>query len=790
MLRSYRLSIVLMLAGGLSVSATGCASSLLNTEMLKPSNLKPSIMDGHGTEQRVVGLFTDAIAENNEAAFRRIVSTQFEQKAMRSPDAFKDLEILNLPKTKLEVVESKELEDNRLEAVAKEEKEGTRYQFIIVKDDVKNRWVVDDVMLRQQKKGTRATKSSVEVMDLLLTIREFLKTWETADRSAVLQAVNSELRGPLEKLPEPWLQQMIAQISAECESGMARRPEAQMNESDAVVKMPSKNGFMLLKVARQDDKWLVSDLEIRKRKSDDHPGSVLRQARAMNAVTDFLAAYQEDNQERLQKLTEEKFFKNAISVGDLTMIKLPSPEFAPKDFEIQSFAGQLTVMIPDDATVVRIDLTTPEVADAKDDRKRPVTAAVEAEFIIEDVTIYDRQTQQQRTLKSAFTAPARGALFLSALQSHDLPMLRQISTIDLVESVWSHIDPSLMDGLPLTGIPTGEMSLQNSHVRGEVTELEFQSANGQICSVLMRDENGDLKVEDIQYPDPSAGVASLRTQLMLTVPVIELANAWENQDIQSIRKNSSLDFNRLVWSNLPAVPEQYQALPELLRMPVQRTQSTEQRAKIELADDGQPSVTVLLLKENTSWVIDEVSIKQPDGTQLELRKTLRQVIAQQFLNDPSGGIKQARFNDSPETDGGVVRAIGTGIGKPAGNLTLQSYGKPKSTQTADAPLEGLDFTEEDPLPKTAPASQQTGTLHFGPSSAVKTKALTSDSDSALPLTRTKSATQSEEYDGVVYFKGDTTAKPKPEQETATKPANGHRSAITDPSQHPIEIPVE
>ena len=790
MLRSYRLSMVLMLAGGLTVTATGCTSSLLNTEMLKPSNLKPSIMDGHGTEQRVVGLFTDAIAENNEAAFRRIVSTRFEQKAMRSPDAFKDLEILNLPKTKLEVVESKELADKRLEAVAKEEKEGTKYQFIIVKDEVKNRWVVDDVMLRQQKKGTRATKSSVEVMDLLLTIREFLKTWESADRSAVLQAVNSELKGPLEKLPESWLQQMIAQISAECESGMARRPEAQMNESDAVVKMPSKNGFMLLKVARQDDKWLVSDLEIRKRKSDDHPGSVLRQARAMNAVTDFLAAYQENNQERLQKLTEEKFFKNAISVGDLEMIKLPTPDYAPKDFEIQSFAGQLTVMIPDDASVVRIDLTTPEVADAKDDRKRPVTAAVEAEFIIENITIYDRQTQQQRTLKSAFTAPARGALFLSALQSHDLPVLRQISTRDLVETVWDHIEPSLMDGLPLTGIPVGEMSLQNSNVRGEVTELEFQSANGQICSVLMRDENGELKVEDIQYPDPSAGVASLRTQLMLTVPVIELANAWENQDIQSIRKNSSLDFNRLVWSNLPAVPEEYETLPELLRMPVQRTQSTEQKARIELASAGQPPVTVLLLKENTSWVIDEVSIKQPDGTQLELRKTLRQVIAQQFLNDPTGGIQQARFNDKTETDGGVVRAVGTGTTKRAGNLTLQSYGKPKETQTAELPLEGLDLTEEEPLSKPETSKQQTGTLHFGPSTATKARSTDANSVSAPPLSRPKSVTESEEYDGVVYFKGEATSKPKPTQETTNKPTVGRRGTITDPSQHPIEIPVE
>jgi hypothetical protein len=306
----------------------------------------------------------------------------------------------------------------------------------------------------------------------------------------------------------------------------------------------------------------------------------------------------------------------------------------------------------------------------------------------------------------------------------------------------------------------------------------------------MRDENGELKVEDIQYPDPSAGVASLRTQLMLTVPVIELANAWENQDIQSIRKNSSLDFNRLVWSNLPAVPEEYEALPELLRMPVLRTQSTEQRAKIELANAGQPTVTVLLLKENMSWVIDEVSIKQPDGTQLELRKTLRQVIAQQFLNDPTGGIQQARFNDKTESDGGVVRAVGTGTTKRAGNLTLQSYGKPKNTETAELPLEGLDLTEEEPLSKPETSKQQTGTLHFGPSTAAKTSPPDADSASAPPLTRPGSATESEEYDGVVYFKGDTTAKPKATPETTTKPTVSRRGTITDPSQHPIEIPVE
>ena len=53
-----------------------------------------------------------------------------------------------------------------------------------------------------------------------------------------------------------------------------------------------------------------------------------------------------------------------------------------------------------------------------------------------------------------------------------------------------------------------------------------------------------------------------------------------------------------------------------------------------------------------------------------------------------------------------------------------------------------------------------------------------------------SATESEEYDGVVYFKGDTTAKPKPTQEPTSRPTSGRRGSITDPSQHPIEIPVE
>lgn len=785
MFRKNCFRLALILTSGLGMAVSGC------TSLLNVSKFRPALLDGHGTEQRVITLFTESLEEDNEAAFRRIVSTRFEKRALRSPEAYKDLEILNLPKSKLEVVESKELDGGGYETVAKSEKDGTKYQFLIIRDEEKRRWVVDDVMLRQQKKGTRAAKSSVEVMDLLLTTREFLSTWEAADKEGVLQSVSTDLREPLQSLPEPWLLAMMARVSGEYEEGMARRPQAQMNESDAVVKMPSKNGFLLLKAVRQDDRWLVSDIEVANRKADHHPGSILRQARAMNAVTSFLEAYGSDDQSQLRKFTEDKFYTNSLSVGDLSMIPLPPPTHAPEDYAIQSFAGQLTVIIPDDSSIVRLDLTTPEVANAKDQRVKLTTAAVETAFIIADVTVYDRQSEQHHNLKSAFTAPARAMLFLAALQARDLPNLKQYSARTLSEASWDNLDPVLFSCLPLTGVPSGEMTLQNSRVQGEVTELEFISSKGKICSVIMRDENGELKVVDVQYPDMSAMVASLRTQLMLTVPVIELAHAWESDSLESVRRISSMEFNRLVWSNLTAVPPQFSRLPDLLQQPVLRTQADDHRALVELANPGQPPVTVALLKENTAWVVDEISVPDSDGTRFELRKSLRQEIAQQFLVDPAGTIQQAHFEANSRRTGSILQAGGTAASeRPRGNLSVQSYGTP-ATQNASVP-QGIDMTPapDEAMPAAKSQHDENGILRFGPAASAETRP-SNGNPGAPSHIRPQVSAVAEEHDGVVYFKG-TRQTPEADRlaEAPASGPSGGRIPITDPSSHPIEIPFE
>ena len=780
MLRIIRFRLAVFLSGSLGIAVPGCSASLFHTDMFSAENFKPAIMDGHGTEQRLITQFTDALSEDNEPALRRIVSTRFEQKAMRSKDAWKDLEILNLPGTALEVVESKESDKGVLEAVAKEES-GTKYQFRILRDPEKHRWVVDDVLLRQQKKGTRATRSSVEVMDLLLTVREFLDTWQSADRGAVLQAVSTDLREPLQTLPEPWFQQMIKRISSEYETGMARHPEAQLNEFDAVVIMPSKNGHLLMKVARQDEHWLVSDIEVRNRKVDDHPGSVLRQARAMNTVTRFLSAYRAQEMTRLQTLCEEKFWQNALRVGDLSMVTLPSPDHAPDDFEIRSFAGQLTVMIPDQTEIIRMDLMTPELAGSKDSRKRE-PGLVETDFVVSDVTIYDRQTQQQRNLKSAFTAPARAQLFFSAVQSLDLPMLKQISTENFSGNTWDRVNPALVSSLPLNGLPSGEMTLQTSNVRGHTTELEFLSSAGQICSVIMKEENGNLKIDDLQYPDSMAQVTSMKTQMMLSVPLAELADAWRRNDLESVKRICSMDFNRLVWSNVQALPSKFSRLPDLLLMPVQNTESDEQQARVELARSGQPPVSVRLLKENSAWVIDEISLTQADGTLFDVRRTLRQDIAKHFLSDPTGGIQAAVYDHATvDSDSGVVRAVGITSEKPRGNLTLPSHRKP-ARRNAAILNRGMDMTAE--VPRTVSAGMDAsddGTLRFGPGTRDSTAAKRS------PGIHPRAAAATEEHDGVMYFKGELKSGGSTPN---AEPAADDHAPITDPSQHPIDIPLD
>ena len=776
MLPTKSFHVFVLCAGIVGMTIPGCATSFFDTALMKTAAektaaLKPPIMEGNATENRAITQFTDALMEDNEKAFRRSVSTRFEQRAMRSSDAWKDLDILKLPKTKLEIDESTSLDEHTFETIAKDEK-GTKYQFKIARDEEKRRWVVDDVLIRQKKKGTSATKSVTEVMDLLLTVREFLTTLQDNDRSTILSTITVSLREPLEQMPESWMSRLVERVALECESEMARRPEIQMNESDALVKMPSKNGFLLLKVAREDDQWLFSDIEVRQRKTDDHPGSVLRQARALKAVSQFLAAYEKQDKAVLKTLCDPTFFSTSLEIGDLSMIRMPSAEHAPDDFEIRSFSGQLTIMVPDKTQIVQLDLTTLK----NDDRKaidKLSEGTVESSFVIRDITIYDRQTRKQQKLESAFTAPARAMLFILALHEQNVPILRQLSTKEFSKGTWDRIDPALVAQLPMADVPRGELTLQETDVRGDTTEMQFLSDSGQICNIIMRSENGKLNVDDVQYPNAAMQVASVRNHLQVTVPIIELASAWRKQDLDGVKRSCSTAFNRLLWGNLKTLPGEFDRLPEMLLVPVQSTERAESQAVVALAHPGNQPVSVRLLKENSAWVIDEISVRQPDGVVFNIRQNLRREIAQRFLDNPDGGIMQAGHETQTGSPSGIVHAFGESQAPRRGNLTLPSSGKPRARSAMLPP--GMDLT---PAPKPRPASVD-GVLKFGPEADAEVSKPTAGATTE-DIHDVRGNFGGAESDELLY--SDKGAGPH-----GTKPA---LSPLSDISQHPIEISVE
>ncbi|MBL8820537.1 MAG: hypothetical protein JNL58_31225 [Planctomyces sp.] len=771
---------------------TGCATSML--------------------EQRVVDSFSDALKEDNEAALRNAASSRFEEKALRSDKAFRDLEILNLPDGKLSVVETEKVDKNTRMVIVKEE-DGTKYQFRLVRDHEKRRWVVDDVLFRQQKKGTRATKSTTEVMDLLLTLREFLDTWEDGNRDDILQVVSADLRSDLEQLPEPWLHQLIGRITTEYHSDMARRPEAQLNEKDAVVKLPAKNGFILMRIVREDDSWKVADVEVHNKKIEDHPGSIRRQVLAVNAVCRFLDSYRSGDMNSLSASSSPEFFEGSLQYANLEMIPLPDAAVAPDDFEIRSFAGQLTVMIPQDHNIYRLDLkevektavvdrvSEPEineelVADDSEATDSPKTSATKTsatagklenrhqkEFVIREVTIYDRQTQQQRILSSAFTAPNRATLYMSSLESLDLELLTQMSSSDFARGTWNRVQPELISSLPLGDLPRGEMTIQNSRMRGLRTEMELQAESGQLLTVILAEEAGYLRVEDVQYPGANLQIVSLRNQLEMTVPLLELASAWERSDIENVQKNCSTDFTRLVWSNVSELPTGFQQLPSILRMPIENMKISDKTATVALQPAGKLKTTVRLVSENGFWVVDEMAIQKPDGTTVEVRASLRQEIAQRFLDNPLGTIEQASHSMTSEdgTTRGVVHAHNQVPSARKANFTIAPSGSTSSdrssTRRAAVPVEATEILQK-PIREAEPRTR------VQPLSPVPNR-----------------LAEVHEEDGVVYFNGapEPPAKksapgqelpPESSDDSSTLPDDSGpalNSEIRDPSDSPIDI---
>ena len=754
---------------------------LLLPLLLLSSGCATSIM-----ERKVVQQFADAIAEDNEVALRRIASSDFEEKALRSDDALRDLESISLPQGDLEIVESEELDDDHRTVIASDE-DGKKYKFELYRDPEKKRWVVDDVLVRQNKKWMRSTakvtQSTTQVMDLVHTVREFLEVWGRGSRADITRMSSPRLAASLAPVPDPWLKSITGSVSERFDKGMARRPEAQMNDDDAVVKMPVKGGYLLVSTVHHGDQWLVDDIEIHRRSDEGHPGSVRRQADAVGSLSQFLTAYENQDNATLERFATNEFYSGTLKFADLKLVALPSTKTVPREFAIQSFAGQVTVIVPTEREVVRFDMNEVSAAPIEDK-----TAPSSRRFQVGNVILYDRSRDNQKTLASVFTAPATATLLVKSLAERNFPMLRQLSSEELNRVSWNRASPEVLNHLSIPLSRLQDLTIKDSNVEGRRVELTFAAPDGTLVHSRMIDENGSLKVEDIRYTNVEGQTESLATQLALQIPIIEFAQAWTSGDLERLKAASSTEFKRLVLTNYANVPTEPANLAEHLDGPVLSTRVTQERATVKIGLTETSAAEVTLSTRDGLWAVDDVRLPESSsGQTVEIKRFLRNAIVSSTLQPSPGSrppreIKTAsRPMRSPRRDAAVVGAAASSNDHGLSGAVVNPVWEVVHPEKEDVGLHpaGESHALEAPpampsTPPSPPAIPETssrepievdGMLHFGPCA----KEISQQSASGESLSRAQPpATESAAI------------------ESAT-PKAGQKKAGIDPADHPIAI---
>jgi len=709
--------------------AAGCATSLVQQSVL---------------EDRVISQFVEAIDEENEHALRRVSSTPFESKALRSDDVLNDLELADLPSGDLEIVDVDEMTKVQ-RAVEVKDSNGKNFKFRLVRDEEKQRWTVDDVLIRQEKKSRKSRSNiatirpATELLDLVFTVREFLDAWSQADRDGILARSSPALASSMESVPESWLGVISARIADSYDGDAARKPEAQLTTSSAVVRMPVRGGHLLVSAVSRDNKWLIDDIEIHQRSTEGHTGSVRRQADAVGGLSNFLTAFEGNSATGLRDWSTESFFKETIQFADLKLVDLPSAHEAPDEFNIRAFSGRVTIMVPTERDIIRFDMVDPDLAE----RELVARSTEDRRFVVDNVILYDRGRRNERTLGSVFTAPVRVALFVKALRDREVPVLRQLSSLKFNEQVWTRVDPTQLSSYTLPSNQLAELELIDSTVHGVRTELKYRDRDGATVNCLLTEDSGKLLVDDIHYTNSEQQMLSLKTQMSLQVPIIAFTHAWQSKDLPALRETCSARFNRLALTQLNEFPADVSHLGSRLDSVVTSTHITDLRATVQLGLASRPSAQIKLVNEHDKWVVNDINIPTSPTQTVQLQNELRSIVASDILSrqhqpvassgsappgrEPTGMARQpiaarvprpigttrqvAATADEVSADSDIKQAVHMAFGPDAARI-LQERNAERPTSAAETPHDLALATIDDtlrPVPSAAQSSTQQST---------------------------------------------------------------------------------
>jgi hypothetical protein len=562
-------------------------------------------------ESRTIAAFSEALEEEDVDSLRDVTSSRFEEKSLRHENSVKDFSVLQIPKGDVEIIDVDYISDDEKRVTGQIGKsKSRRLRYRLVRDGKTGKWVVDDVYIKKQKNGISSTRAVTELMDLVTTVREFIHAWDSGSRSDILRMADPEFGTLLGSLPDAYLIRLAKQaIGDRAESKV--RPEAQMDEDVALVKLPGKSGQMIISFTKVRDRWLISDLAVESLKDKDHISSVKQMATVLRSAAVFLNSYSTGDKKTLKTVTMKSFFENSLEPAILSTVQLPTDSQAASTYQVKLQSGFADFMVATDDELVKLSLLRIEGEDSN-------TAV---KYLVDDVTIYEIDGNQEKRLSALFLSHAMVELYAEALSLRELQTVRMMSTADFKQRVWQRIDEPLMMQLPMPEIENAKPKILTSVFMGAVTEVTVRQGSRALVYVL-QDRDGKLLVKDVLLP-VSGRPNSLCKTLETMVPVIQFANSLSQRNVEALQQFSSRDLNRKVWHKAKQIPSIGLRLHEHFAVPLTSLDMNDDLAIVGLGDD-QYGARVRLVREGDRFVVDDVKLVA--GSEIKQRIDLKEAM--------------------------------------------------------------------------------------------------------------------------------------------------------------------
>ncbi|KAA0139220.1 hypothetical protein FYZ48_11320 [Gimesia chilikensis] len=560
----------------LLVSVTGCASMV---------------------EMKTIEQFAQAMEKEDIRKLKHHTTMKFSKVAFRDKSSLDDLKVLNIPTGEATIVEIKDVSENHKKVVVEVGKNKKKLLYELKKVTKTGEWVVDDIYINQKSKNLNVMKSVTEQMDLLVTIREFVDAWEDGNRDDILASTDGEFKETLEQLHPAFLAKLSQRIAGESSSTKRKRPDAQMDKDIAIIRISRRSGQMIITMKLNEGKWKATDVAVESREDGNHVKSAKKEAKMLLAVSNFLDAYNQDDKVALKKFSADKFYQGSLNFGDLKVAPLPESQMAAGDYELKVEDKLANFITQKDGKMVNLSLLKIE-SDEMD---------IPDQYLVEEVTLFQDQGNQQVTLTSLFSSRAITLLFNEALTKRDVKILGFSSTPDLNRRVWEKVNPNLVAQLPVDEIAQPGFEILDIDFNGSVTKVHARQGNLPLTYIL-RDHLGQLLVDDIEL-DLQGRPSSVKATLELQVQVQNYAYDMHENNIRNLQRHSTRDFNELVWRQVDRVPQIGFSIPELLMSPLTTMELNENQgyARIKLGNDQQ-GATVMIKRQHDEYVIDDIMI--------------------------------------------------------------------------------------------------------------------------------------------------------------------------------------